>query len=296
MRIEDCTDYMTFLQHIPAGWISRVRAMPGEHGWAPFRGQLSHNSHRQAIIIIAALFTWLQSARYLSGNPWMLVNKKTGDDCKQNKLDTKALSETASQEILRFIDAQAPSPSRSRIRFIVQFMESVGLRSAELLSAKLSHLKLELEGWVMQVHGKGAKDRVVAIPLQAFDALQVYLSDRGLLGIEFAPPSAPLLASTKDTLQPVGYQALYEHVSRWLRKGVNASALPVNQRDKLHGASTHWLRHTFGTRAVARDVPLDVIQAQLGHASIQTTMSIYGRAPIQRRIDELNKAFDKKST
>ena len=70
-----------------------------------------------------------------------------------------------------------------------------------------------------------------------------------------------------------------------------ASSLPVKERLKLARASTHWLRHTFGTRSIARGVPLDVIQAQMGHASIQTTTSIYGRAPIQRRADELAKAF-----
>ncbi|RZI71759.1 MAG: integrase, partial [Pseudomonas sp.] len=63
------------------------------------------------------------------------------------------------------------------------------------------------------------------------------------------------------------------------------------ERAKLAGATTHWLRHTFGTRAIARNVPLDVIQAQMGHASIQTTTAIYGRAPIKRRVDELGKAF-----
>ena len=67
-------------------------------------------------------------------------------------------------------------------------------------------------------------------------------------------------------MAPVGYQALYEHV-----KG--------------------WLRHTFCTRAIARQVPLDVIQAQVGHASIQTITAIHGHAPIVRRVDELGKAF-----
>jgi integrase len=42
---------------------------------------------------------------------------------------------------------------------------------------------------------------------------------------------------------------------------------------------------------IAREVALDVIQAQMGHASIQTTTAIYGRAPIKRRVDELGKAF-----
>lgn len=291
MSVGDCGDFMAFLQNVPPDWISRVRAQPGAPGWAPFRGPLSHRSQAQSVVIVASLFGWLQAAQYLNANPWLLVNQKTGDDRAHQLLDTKALSEGSMHEILRFIEAQAPSPSRSRICFILRFVESVGLRSAELLQAQLGDLRLEPEGWVMQVHGKGAKNRVAAIPGQAFVALQQYLDLRGLGGIETAPPAAPLLASALDPMASIGYQALYETVRGWLSKAVNGSALPAQERRKLAGASTHWLRHTFGTRAIAREVPLDVIQAQMGHASIQTTTAIYGRAPIRRRVDELGKAF-----
>ena len=291
MSVADCGDFMAFLQNIPARWISRVRAAPGTPGWAPFRGQLSHGSCRQTIVINASMFAWLQSAQYLSANPWVLVNQATGDDPGKKMLDTKALSEAAMLEVLRFIDAQAPSPSRARIRFTLLFVEAVGLRSAELLSATLGDLRMEPEGWVMQVHGKGSKNRMAAVPGQALHALQEYLLVRGLGSIQAAPHTAPLLASTNDPMAPVGYQALYEHVKGWLAKAVRASSLPANERERLAGATTHWLRHTFGTRAIAREVPLDVIQAQMGHASIQTTTAIYGRAPIKRRVDELGKAF-----
>lgn len=291
MQIEDCRDYMAFLQNIPAKWISRTRAAPGQPGWAPFRGPLSHKSQRQSIVIIASLFTWLQAAQYLSQNPWPLINQKTGDDRAEQMMDTKALSEAAYKEVIHYVQNQAPSPSRSRILFILRFVESVGLRSAELIGGKLGDLRLEPEGWMMQVHGKGSKNRLAAIPGQAFEALQDYLESRHLGGIETAPPHAPLLASAVDPMEPVGYQALYEHVKSWISKAVAASALPSNERSRLAGATTHWLRHTFGTRAVAREVPLDVVQAQMGHASIQTTMGIYGRAPIKRRVEELAKAF-----
>ncbi len=306
MSVNLCGDYMAFLQNIPAHWISRVRAAPQAPGWAPFRGPLSHASHRQAIVIIASLFTWLQAAQYLTTNPWLLVNQQTGDDAGRKMLDSKAFSETAMREIMRFIDAQVPSPSRERIRFILSFVEAVGLRSAELLQARLRDFQVQaLEGgdgplgdgrssancWVMQVHGKGAKNRIAAVPGQAFAALQAYLQARHLGGMETAPPGAPLLASTRDPMAPLGYQALYEHVKGWLTKAVRSSSLPAAEREKLAGATTHWLRHTFGTRAIAREVPLDVIQAQMGHASIQTTTAIYGRAPITRRMDELGKAF-----
>ena len=291
MDVADCTAYMAFLQHIPARWISRDRATPGQPGWAPFRGPLSHASHRQAVVIVNALFTWLQAAQYIPSNPWQLVNKKTGDDRDMKMLDSKALSEAAMAEVLRFVDAQPVTASSTRIRFILRFVESVGLRSAELLGATLKDIRLEPEGWVIQIHGKGAKNRIAAMPGQALNALQIYLHHRDLGRLQDAPPEAPLLASTTDTMTPVGYQALYEHVRGWIRKAVAASELPMHERAKLAGATTHWLRHTFGTRAIAREVPLDVIQAQMGHASIQTTTAIYGRAPMRRRADELGKAF-----
>lgn len=92
------------------------------------------------------MFAWLQSAQYLTANPWILVNQATGDDSGNRMLDTKALSEAAMLEVLRFVDSQAPSPSRARIRFTLPLVEAVGLRSAELLSSTLGDLRVEPEG------------------------------------------------------------------------------------------------------------------------------------------------------
>lgn len=292
MTPSDCRQYIDFLGDIPQQWQSRARATPGSTGWAPFRSsQLSHKSRQHAIKVLVSFFNWLLAAQYIHRNPWELVNRKLGDDAATSSLDSKALSEGTMVEILRVIEAEPPSASRDRILFILRFVESVGLRSQELLQARLQDFRLEPEGLVLHVHGKGSKNRIAAIPGQAQDALQTYLRTRGLGGIEVASGEYPVLSSLNDPSKPVGYQALYEHVKRWLKKAARASALPEHERRKLTHASTHWLRHTFGTRAVAREVPLDVIQAQLGHASIKTTMDIYGRAPIKRRTTELEKAF-----
>jgi len=139
-------------------------------------------------VVIASLFTWLQAAQYLSANPWLLVNQKKGDDPGKKMLDSKALSEAAMQEVLRFLSAQAPSPSRAPRRFILLFVGAVGLRSAELLSATLGDLRMETEGWVMQVRGKGVKDRIAAVPGQT---LHDYLAARRLGSVQTAPPAAP---------------------------------------------------------------------------------------------------------
>jgi len=292
LRVEDCMAYQAFLQHIPPAWISRNRATPGFVGWAPFRGQLNTASQALAITILNGLFSWLAAAKYLSGNPWLLVNGDSGSSDQVTKLlDTKAFSDGALAHIHAFLDRQPPSPSCQRMQFVVSFVEAVGLRSAELIDAKLEAFSLQPEGWTMRVTGKRAKTRTVIIPRPAFEALQTYLGQRGLGGIESAPPSAPLIASTQDGMTPIGYQALYLTVKRWFRKAISDSELSFKERMELDGASTHWLRHTFGTKAVAKEVPYDVIQQQLGHSSVNTTMNIYARAPLRRRAEELGKAF-----
>lgn len=291
MTLVDCRDYMAFLQHVPIQWISRVRAKPGTPGWAPFRGPLSTRSVRQAVTIVVSMFHWLQAAGCIGKNPWLLVNQKIGDDKAERVLQSKALSEVAMRQVIAYCQTKLPAAAAQRMVFIVQFVASVGLRSAELLSVKLSDIQHEEEGWVMQVHGKGSKNRIVAIPPSALQALNTYLQARGLGDITCAAPAAPVLASLHDPLQGVGYQALYEHVKSWLSKAIDVAELPASERHRMSQASTHWLRHTFGTRAIAKEVPLDVIQAQMGHASIETTTAIYGRAPMRRRIDELDRAF-----
>lgn len=291
MQVEDCKKYQLFLEAIPDQWMSKRHLAPGVPGWAPFRGQLLPQSRKQALVIVSSLFAWLTEGGYLQGNPWALMGKKRGAHQDDVIFESKAFSEDVMAKFLTFLACQPPSPSRSRMRFILLFLESVGLRSSEFLSARLGDLQCIDEGWFLQVEGKGSKRRLAAIPQQALESLSDYLVDRGLKSIESNPEETPLLASTLDPMEPIGYQALYETVRGWIKRFLSQVDLPTRERRLLTSASTHWLRHTFGTRSVARSVPLDVIQAQLGHASITTTANIYGRAPIRRRAEELAKAF-----
>lgn len=45
----------------------------------------------------------------------------------------------------------------------------------------------------------------------------------------------------------------------------------VRDAEVLARASTHWLRHTFGRHSLAGGVKINMVQALLGHASLQTT-------------------------
>ena len=75
----------------------------------------------------------------------------------------------------------------------------------------------------------------------------------------------------------------YKSLKNFFAEVANRSPLlSEKDRKRFAEASTHWLRHTFATHAVADGAPLDVIRDVMGHASISTT-SIYVSAEKKRR-------------
>jgi integrase len=291
MTLHECLDYMAFLANIPPSWISKEKHSPLTPGWAPFRGPLSVESQRQTILILGGLFSWLTATRYLSqGNPWLLVNRRIGDDANRIEMDTRAFTPEAWLAILRFVDAQAPSPSQARIRFVLRFTEGTGLRASELLGCKLGDFRHVRGRLALQVQGKGARNRVIAVPPSAAAALQEYLLALGHASLPLAPPEHPLLASIGNSESGITYPALYQSMRLWMKRCIHGAELDMLQRAEAERASPHWLRHTCGTRAVERGAPLDVVQKQFGHADPRTT-SRYSRAQLERLQDVMDAAF-----
>ena len=61
--------------------------------------------------------------------------------------------------------------------------------------------------------------------------------------------------------------------------------------ERLKSATTHWLRHTFGTMNANRNTPVQMIQASLGHSDVGTT-GIYLSAERRQRAQVINQYFD----
>ena len=289
---DDCLAFMTLLQNVPPEWTGKRTAPLGHAAWSPFAGPLSHRSQRHAIVVVGACFTWLVAARYLAGNPWVLVNRRTGDDRQVNELASRAIQPERWSMILTQLETLAMTePAAERMVFLLQFLEATGLRAAELLGARLGDLQ-QLDGrLLLQVHGKGSKNRVIPIASQAQRALQRYLRCRGLDWAAITlQPEAPVLCSLVDTGQPLSYRTLYGSMKTWLNKAIDGCQLSWADKVAAARASPHWLRHTCGTRALERGVPLDVVGQLLGHADPRTTAR-YTRAQLGRAGDELEKAF-----
>lgn len=287
---EDCRAYINFLADIPEAWISRRKVPRLAPGWAPFKGQLSIASQAAAIDKLHALFTWLVKTQYLAGNPWLLVNRRIGDDA-DNDVDptSRAFTPAAWSALLAHLDAQPPTPSTLRMRWICRFVECTGLRADELLAARRAHLRQQTGHWIIRVHGKGRRNRVVPVPAVAMAATRRYFAVRGL-DFDSATEETPLLASLVTPEEGIGYQALRETFTRFVRKAIGASNLPADERARALQGSAHWLRHTHATRAAEAKVPPDVLQENMGHSDPRTTARYY-RAQLARRQAAMEKAF-----
>jgi site-specific recombinase XerD len=289
---DDCLAYMALLQNVPPDWIGRRRAPLGHPAWSPFAGRLSLRSQQHAIVVVGACFAWLVTACYLPGDPWMWVKRRTGDDRLADELASRALTPESWCAIGEQLEALAAAePGAERMCFLLRFLEATGLRAAELLGARLVDFSRVDGRLLRQVDGKGSRNRVNPVPGQAQRALERYLAARGLspdaLGTQ---PTLPLLASLISPGEALGYRSLYGSMKTWLNRAIDGSALSWGEKVQAARASPHWLRHTCGTRALERGVPLDVVGQLLGHADPRTTAR-YTRAQLRRVSDELEKAF-----
>jgi integrase len=316
---EDCVDFQTFMAQPEAAWCGPPR--PRYHAqWRPFQGPLSRRSRHLSRLILESFFEWLVEQRYLVANPW----KSAPTENTRTTLDVGRAFTPRQWQLLLASAAQfdahrgAPGEARhARLAFVLTFAQCTGLRLAELVGARLGHFRNEVleevedTAWFLRV--VAAKGRQVAetelsqadevfVPPEAMAVLETYLEARGLDRDPVASPAAPLIADTwsygrPDRQRPISRSALYKEL-----KAFFAFAATAREEDVAAGrtaradaghfakASTHWLRHTFGREAVRREVPLDVLGANMRHASLATT-SLYARAGKQRLASELTKAF-----
>lgn len=305
---DDGLAYQALLQDVPADWSAKRTAPLGHDAWAPFAGPLIERSQRQAVAIVRSCLAWLVAARYLPRHPWPPTDRqpeRRPDRRIDHRTDRRAngllesddrasrvITPQAWQAICVSVEGLASeSPAAERMLFLLQFLETTGLKATELLRARLGDLRW-LDGRLLfEVRGQGGQHRVIPVVGQAQRALARYLAARGWdLGAIESRPLLPLLASVKAADAALTYRSLYGSMKTWLNKAIDVSGLPWADKVAAARASPHWLRHTCGARALERGVSLAGVAQLLGHADIRSTAR-YSRAPIGRITDEMEKAF-----
>ncbi len=132
-----------------------------------------------------------------------------------------------------------------------------GLRRCEVLGLRLEDLRVA-ERRVFIAEGKGGHQRLVPVSARFFAAVAAYLE-----------PSGPPDAGTDRVFVVLKGPRRGQPLSR-VRASTRSSTAPGARAGLAH-ATCHELRHTCLTRLREAGMALEAVQAQAGHASIEST-------------------------
>jgi site-specific recombinase XerD len=317
MTHEDCVAYRDFLADPQprsrwCGPRGRERWSPL---WRPFEGPLSPRAVAQALTVLRNLYGFLAQHNYLAGNPWTGVAVPRGT---APRVDAgRSLSMAQWRFVREQLERQPANGSTRRLRAALLLLYATGLRLAEAVAARAGDLHwveyppdaedAEPEaGWVLRVVGKGQRQREVPVPQPVAEEVLGYLASRGLepdpghpatqtaflLGLASdAPARAPQLLGTGfDPAAGIASNTLYDQLKTYFGQCAAVLREQGDERgaQRLRAASTHWLRHSHASHAIARGTPIEIAQQNLGHASLATT-TVYVTTEQRRRMKAMKK-------
>lgn len=220
---------------------------------------------------IRSFFKFLVKKGIILENPTELVLTP-----KQDKTIPVYLSV---DEMFRLLDSiQTHTLLDLRNRAIFETLYSSGIRVAEL--AGMNVADVDFSAAVLQVSGKGNKQRIVPVGQKALAAIKAYRmrlqKDSGQIAINKGPL---FLNRFHKRLSP-------RSIARILQKLVDAVGL-------LTPVSPHALRHTFATHMLDAGADLRAVQELLGHKSLSTTQK-YTHVSIDRLMETYDRAHPRK--
>lgn len=306
LNVVDLSEYRSFLTDPQprALWVGAPQKK-GQAQWKPFAGPLSLRSRKFSETVLNGLFAFLVSQRYLVHNPFLALPKLKSPNGQQAMNINRSFSEPQWRLITTFLDSRVDAASGPeqlkwlRIRLVIQLGYGTGLRLHEMAQATLGDLTVKQrqgqnQYW-LAVLGKGQKMREVPVPFTLYVLLME--SYRRLTGRLLNRPSPdyplipPLRGAESKPLTPLALHKMLKHAFT-----LAAEELAEEQPEtaaKLRQASAHWLRHTHGSTAVERNIPLTMIRDNLGHGSIATT-SHYVHADKDARHEAFSEGFSGK--
>jgi integrase/recombinase XerD len=219
---------------------------------------VSTSTVRRRLSIVSGFFAFLQVRGDVVGNPVPrgLPTRRERSRPRQGvplMRVTRRLPQVLSPAQ---VDALTAALRTHRDRAMVAAMVLAGLRRCEVLGLRLEDLRVA-ERRVFIADGKGGRQRIVPVSTRFFTAVGDYLdlerpaglgTDRVFVALKGPRRGQPLSA-----------------------KGVDQILIAARRRAGLSHATCHELRHTCLTRLREAGMALEAVQAQAGHASIEST-------------------------
>lgn len=162
------------------------------------------------------------------------------------------LTAAEANALLQACSSRAPTGIRNRALLAVLYRS--GLRVGEALALRPADVDLDA-GTIRVLRGKGGKARTVGIDATACGVLARWVDWHRRNGTGRRVPLFCTLAG-----EPLS--------DRYVRAMVKRMAARAGIAKRVH---PHSLRHTHASELASEGVPMNLLQAQLGHSSLATT-------------------------
>lgn len=221
------------------------------------RGTSPQSVHRR-LSACRSFFTWLHKRGQIAHNPASAVRAPKAARKLPQVLDVDAT--------VRLVTVPQAVPLGVRDRAMLELLYSSGLRVSELCG--LVWTRLDMDAGLVQVVGKGSKERLVPVGSHACQALRHWQAESGGQG------DMPVFPGRHG--KPLSARAVQLRIKQLAqRQGIHARVHP------------HLLRHCFATHLLESSGDLRAVQELLGHADIAATQ-IYTHLDFQH----LAKVYD----
>lgn len=213
--------------------------------------QLSGVSRARKLAAIREYFRFLEQHGALAKSPASCI------DTPRREQKTKTAFRP--DEYSKILSAAGASP---RDYAMFQVFLQAGVRVSELCGLALTDV--DLKGAMLHVRkGKGQKERDIALPKKAVQALKSYLAVRPETG------SDALFLNRYG--EPLGDRGVRKLVLKYLKEtGISKHASP------------HTFRHTFGTIKTEKGMSVFDLMELMGHSNIRTTQQYVHLSRVNR--------------
>jgi integrase/recombinase XerD len=192
--------------------------------------------------------------RYLVFNK--TINYSPASDLELLKVGRKLPLILSIDEVVAIIEsADEKTPLGLRNRACLELLYAAGLRISELLGLKITDMDLDND--LLNVFGKGNKQRIVPFGKKAEKAIDEYMTfGRPLILKKRSSPFLVLNARGKF-MSRMGFLKILRKYR--IKAGIKKRVTP------------HMFRHSFATHLLEAGADLRTVQELLGHADISTT-------------------------
>ncbi|MEI3610904.1 tyrosine recombinase XerC [Pseudogracilibacillus sp. SO30301A] len=212
--------------------------------------KLSRKSVSRTLSCLRSFFSFLEIEQIIEQNPFIHIPLP-----KQDKHIPSFFYQEELSELFEVSDLATPLGQRDQA--VLELIYATGIRVSECEGLTLQNIDFSVG--IINVIGKGRKERILPFGQYAQDALQTYIKD-GRLKLLSKSSTKTDFVFLNVRGNPITSRGIYYILNQMIKK----TSLTVHMHP-------HKLRHTFATHLLNEGADLRSVQELLGHENLSST-------------------------